>query len=210
MKSEQRQERLIVFSRYPEPGTTKTRLAKTLGNRGAAALQQKLTVHTLVQVRQFQQLRPVEVSVYFDGGSREHMQEWLGPGLDYRAQISGDLGLRMAEAFAASFKQGYTRIVIIGTDCPDLKASHMTRAFESLRCNDLVLGPAADGGYYLIGLSRQEQSVFTGIPWGSAGVLKETLAIAAQKGLSIDLLETLSDVDRPEDLKHFSHHSDTK
>jgi rSAM/selenodomain-associated transferase 1 len=208
MKSKQTQEQLMVFTRFPEPGKTKTRLAKVLGNQGAADIQKKLTEHTLSQVMQFLQIRPLEVIVNYEGGSLKQIREWLGPAFHYLAQGSGDLGQRMGEAFAAAFKQDYKRIVIIGTDCPDLRACHIAQAFAALRHKDLVLGPATDGGYYLIGLRRHEKSIFEKVPWGTDAVLAKTLKIAEQKGLSIDLLETLSDVDRPEDLKHFNHRSD--
>jgi rSAM/selenodomain-associated transferase 2/rSAM/selenodomain-associated transferase 1 len=202
MKSKQTQEQLIVFSRYPEPGTTKTRLATALGYQGAAEIQKKLTEHTLSQVRKFLHLRPAAAIIYYEGGSQEQIQDWLGTDFAYQDQGSGDLGQRMQKAFAAAFKQGYKRVVIIGTDCPGLQACHIIQAFESLRRKDLVLGPATDGGYYLIGLSREEKSLFAAIPWGADTVLAKTLRIVEQKGLSRDLLEPLSDVDRPEDLKH--------
>ena len=208
MESDQIQEKLIVFTRYPKPGTTKTRLAKALGDFEAAAIHKKLTELTILQVTKLMKLYPVSVSIYFDGGSREKIQEWLGPDYSYRDQGGGDLGQRMANAFAEAFKRKYKRIVIIGTDCPYLKAGHMKQAFDSLRQKDLALGPATDGGYYLIGLSRNEKSLFKNISWGTDAVLAETLNIAAERGLSIDLLDTLSDVDRPEDLKHINNHSD--
>jgi len=204
MKSKQTQEQLIVFSRYPEPGTTKTRLAKALGEHGAAELQKKLTEYTMAQVRQLLRASPVEVAVYFEGGSTAAIQDWLGPDFTYQKQARGDLGQRMQNAFAAAFKDQYKRIVIIGTDCPGLQACHLEQTFAALRQKDLVLGPAADGGYYLIGLSREEKSLFMEIPWGTEEVLAKTLKIAEQKHLSIDLLETLSDVDRPEDLRHLN------
>ena len=210
MKSRQTQEQLIVFSRYPEPGTTKTRLARALGDQGAAEMQKKLTEYTVLQVRLFLQLSPVEAIISYDGGSLEQIQKWLGHDFKYQAQGKGGLGQRMAKAFGAAFKKTYKRVVIIGTDCPGLQARHMAQAFESLRHKDLVLGPATDGGYYLIGLRHFEQSLFKEIPWGTETVLTKTLNIAAQKGLSLEILEKLSDVDRPEDLKHFNHHTDTQ
>ncbi|KPK00686.1 MAG: hypothetical protein AMJ60_00040 [Desulfobacterales bacterium SG8_35] len=209
MKSQQTQELLIVFTRYPEPGTTKTRLAKALGYRGAAEIQKKLTEHTLAQIRQLMQFHPLDVCVSYNGGSLEEIQTWLGPDLKYQDQGSGDLGRRMESAFARAFTLEYERIVLVGTDCPGLQARHMAEAFAELHHKDLVIGPATDGGYYLVGLSRNEKILFEKIPWGTDAVLAKTLKIAAQKGLSAGLLETLSDVDRPEDLKHFNHYSDT-
>ena len=208
MESRQTHELLIVFTRYPEPGTTKTRLAKVLGDNKAAAVQKKLTEHTMLQVRKLMQLCPVSVRVLFNGGNLEKMQQWLGPDFRYQEQGRGDLGIRMAHAFAEAFLQQYNRAVIVGTDCPHLNAAHMKQAYDALRLKDVVLGPATDGGYYLIGLSRNEKSLFENISWGTDSVLAETLNIAAEKGLAAELLEALSDVDRPEDLKHINNHSD--
>ncbi len=209
MKSNHRQELLIVFTRYPEPGTTKTRLIKTLSPQGAAAIQKKLTEHTLLQVRKFLQLQAADVIVCHEGGSPDQMQKWLGPDFQYQHQRKGNLGQRMQKAFAAAFDQQYTHIVIIGTDCPALRAGHMVQALRALHHREIVLGPAADGGYYLIGLSRKVNEIFENVPWSTAAVLAKTLTIAKEKGLSIELLATLNDVDRPEDLKHFNHYSDT-
>jgi rSAM/selenodomain-associated transferase 1 len=207
MQRSRHKEQVLVFTRYPQPGSTKTRLAKVLGNRGAAALQKKLTEKTLARVRQFLQKNRAAAAVYHEGGSREEMLQWLGPDLDYLAQPDGDLGQRLTGAFREAFGQGYFRVVIIGADCPDLLASHIEEAFSILRSQDLVIGPATDGGYYLIGLSRPEPALFAAIPWGAGNVLEKTLEIAEQKGLSLAQLETLSDVDRPEDLQHLDYHT---
>jgi len=208
MKSRQTQEQLIVFTRYPEPGTTKTRLVKAIGKQGAADLQRKLAEHTLSQVRPLLQIRQVQPIVYFEGGSVTQMQVWLGPDLSYREQGSGDLGQRLQRACAAAFKQGIKRLVIIGADCPGLQANHIDQAFDALFHKDLVLGPAADGGYYLIGMRRENKTLFTKIPWGTETVLAKTIKAGKELGLSIEILGTLSDVDRPEDLGHFNHYSD--
>lgn len=208
MKSRQTQDQLIVFTRYPEPGKTKTRLARTLGHQQAAAIQQELLDYTMGQVRKFMLSYPVSVKIYFAGGNHKKLQEWLGADLIYQDQGKGDLGQRLAHAFTESFKNKYQGVVIIGSDCPQLKASHLAHAFEALRRNDLVLGPATDGGYYLIGLHRFMQSLFEDISWGTERVLAKTLRIAAEKNIATELLETLSDVDRPEDLKHINNNPD--
>jgi rSAM/selenodomain-associated transferase 1 len=140
------------------------------------------------------------VEVHFAGGNEQLMQEWLGSSLVYRRQSEGDLGDRMASAFQASFAAGMTAGVLIGSDCPDLNASLMAEAFQLLRQHDLVLGPALDGGYYLIGLRRLIPELFTGIPWSTAEVLQQTITIAKRLGLAVAKLPLLSDVDRPEDL----------
>jgi rSAM/selenodomain-associated transferase 1 len=191
---------LIIFTRYPEPGKTKTRLIPALGAEGAATLQRQMTEHTLDQVKELQAKRLVSVEVYFVGGNQQLMQSWLGTSVIYRQQGDGDLGRRMAIAFQTALEAGKQRVVVIGTDCPDLKAQLMVKAFHALEQHDLVLGPAQDGGYYLIGLCRLIPELFTGISWSTAEVLQQTMSIAQRLELAVAYLPMLSDVDRPEDL----------
>lgn len=191
---------LIIFTRYPEPGKTKTRLIPALGAEGAATLQRQMTEHTLAQVKELQAKRLVSVEVYFVGGNQQLMQSWLGTSVIYRQQGDGDLGRRMAIAFQTALEAGKQRVVVIGTDCPDLKAELMVKAFHALEQHDLVLGPAQDGGYYLIGLCRLIPELFTGISWSTAEVLQQTMSIAQRLELAVAYLPRLSDVDRPEDL----------
>ncbi len=191
---------LIIFTRYPEPGKTKTRLIPALGAEGAATLQRQMTEHTLAQVKELQAKRLVSVEVYFVGGNQQLMQSWLGTSVIYRQQGDGDLGRRMAIAFQTALEAGKQRVVVIGTDCPDLKAEVMVKAFHALEQHDLVLGPAQDGGYYLIGLCRLIPELFTGISWSTAEVLQQTMSIAQRLELAVAYLPRLSDVDRPEDL----------
>jgi hypothetical protein len=193
-------ERLIVFSRYPEPGKTKTRLIPVLGAEGAATLQRKMTEDTLAELKKLQTFYPLSVEVHFAGGNEQLMQDWLGSSLIYQRQSEGDIGYRMASAFQSSFEAGMNAVVIIGTDCPDLNAQLLAQAFQSLHQHDLVLGPAQDGGYYLIGLRRLIPELFTGIRWSTAEVLQQTQSIAQKIELAVAYLPLLSDVDRPEDL----------
>jgi rSAM/selenodomain-associated transferase 2/rSAM/selenodomain-associated transferase 1 len=197
--------RLILFTRYPEPGRAKTRLISALGEEGAAELHHWMTVRTLAQARRFLAQKAVSSEVRFDGGTQTLMREWLGPDLAYQPQGEGDLGRRMARAFEEAFTAGIQEVVIVGTDCPGLTARDMEVAFNEVQCKDLVLGPAADGGYYLIGLGREIASeaipqLFSGIAWGTGEVLSKTMKVAEGLGLSVALLEPLADVDRPEDL----------
>lgn len=191
---------LIIFTRYPEPGKTKTRLIPLLGAEGAATLQRQMTEQKLAEVNQLLTFYPLSVEVHFSGGNEKLMQDWLGLNWVYRRQSEGDIGDRMASAFQASFAAGMTAGVLIGSDCPELNPPLMAEAFQLLRQHDLVLGPTLDGGYYLIGLRRLIPELFTGIPWSTAEVLQQTLSIAQRLGLAVAQLPLLSDVDRPEDL----------
>ena len=191
---------LIVFTRYPEPGKAKTRLIPALGTQGAANLHRQLTEYTLSRVRELQGERPTSVEVYFSGGNQQLMQDWLGADFVCKPQVDGDLGLRIVSAFDGAFSNGIEGALIIGTDCPDLSAKIMSEAFDGLILHDLVLGPALDGGYYLIGLRRVFPQLFAEIPWGTSEVLAKTIAIASSMNLSIAYLPPLADIDRPEDL----------
>ncbi len=193
-------ETLIVFTRYPEPGKTKTRMIPALGAEGAANLQRQLTEHTLKQVKKLQSIRSVSLEFHFAGGNQQLMKEWLGENLTYYPQQTGDLGERMHSAFAQAFAAGINRVVTIGIDCPDIDESLLNQAFELLKQKDLVLGSAEDGGYYLMGLSRLIPELFVGIDWGSDRVSRQTTNIAKKLGLEFDYLTTLNDIDRPEDL----------
>ncbi|AOW99043.1 hypothetical protein BJP34_05915 [Moorena producens PAL-8-15-08-1] len=193
-------ERLIIFSRYPEPGKTKTRMIPALGADGAATLQRRMTEHTVAQVKELITGRPVSVEIHFAGGNQQLMQNWLGSNLVYKPQSDGDLGKRITSAFELSFAESITKVVIIGIDCPDLNSSVMNQAFEALDNHDLVLGPAKDGGYYLVGLGRLIPELFVGVSWGTSEVLQQTVDIAKSLNLTMAMLSELTDVDRPEDL----------
>lgn len=197
-------ERAIVFSRYPEPGKTKTRLIPALGAEGAARLQRQFTETVLGTVRQLQQLRPrVEIVVYYAGGDRAAMAAWLGEG-NYQPQATGDLGARLQQAFADAWAAGCERAIAIGIDCLEADAAVLARGLESLQSCAVALGPAIDGGYYTVGLRRDRAEIaapiFRNIDWGSDRVLGQTLKIVRELPLSLALLPYRRDIDRPGDL----------
>jgi hypothetical protein len=196
---------LIVFTRYPEPGTTKTRLIPLLGAEGAADLQRKMTEHVLLQVKRLSTHRELSVEIRYEGGDKHLMQTWLGQDFEYRPQGSGDLGERMKRSFEDAFGIGATTVVIIGTDIPEITEGIIQKAFSALQQKNVALGPAKDGGYYLIGLQKNSLShaipdLFNGINWGAGDVLEKTIKIAKHSGLSFTLLDVLQDIDHPEDL----------
>ena len=193
-------ERLIVFTRYPEPGKSKTRLTPVLGLEGAAQLQREMTGYVLGWAKVLGQSRPIPVEVCFEGGDESLMRQTFGEDLTYLRQAAGDLGQRMRAAFESAFQSGSHRVVLIGTDCPDLDGGLVGAALDRLTESDLVLGPATDGGYYLIGLRGPAPTLFDGIPWGTGKVLEATIRVAEATGLSVTLLPRLSDVDCAEDL----------
>ncbi|MGB3311681.1 MAG: TIGR04282 family arsenosugar biosynthesis glycosyltransferase [Nodosilinea sp.] len=191
---------LMLFTRFPESGRTKTRLIPHLGPAGAAALQRQMTEHVLAQLQDAAQRLPLAVEVHFAGGSQEQMQAWLGHAVDYYPQAEGGLGDRLTAAFIHNIGLGRPGVIAIGSDCPALGVDHLAATLAALHQVDVVLGPATDGGYYLIGLRQLEPALFQDIAWGSDQVLAQTLAAATAKGLTVELLAPLTDIDRPEDL----------
>jgi rSAM/selenodomain-associated transferase 2/rSAM/selenodomain-associated transferase 1 len=204
---------LLVFAKAPEPGRVKTRLAGELGVKGAADLYRRMGRLVVDRAR----TGPWRTVICYDPPGREGVvRDWLGVGapVEYRPQTGGDLGARMADAFAAGFggarpsahgasSPGGAPVVIIGTDAPDLDRGIVEEAFRSLERPegpDLVLGPATDGGYYLLGLRSPAPDLFRAIPWSTDMVLERTLERARDLGLRHTLLKPLSDVDRPEDV----------
>ena len=198
-----RRRRLAIFTRYPEPGTTKTRLVPALGPDGAADLQRRMTERTLDRMRDLS--RPgeprVDLEIRTSGGTPSSFARWLGPGRSFVDQGAGDLGARMLRTFEDATREGFHATVIIGVDAPELSSTHVREAFDRLARGDLALGPAEDGGYYLIGATRPMPALFADMPWGTGSVLATTLDRARGLGLEAHLLETLRDVDRPEDLR---------
>lgn len=199
------QRHIIVFTRFPEPGKTKTRLIPALGPEGAASLQQTMTEHTLATVHQLQRefsfrQESISVDVRFAGGTAALMKQWLGLNWIYTSQGEGDLGDRLLRAFQQAFEQGAKAVLAIGIDCPDITVDILTEAFQKLSTTDMVIGPADDGGYYLIGLSALISDCFQGIEWGTETVRQATLAKATQLTLKVAELQILSDVDRPNDI----------
>ncbi len=128
------------------------------------------------------------------------MRNWLGHDFAYRRQPAGNLGIKMIYAFEAVFAEGESKAVLVGTDCPGITRDHITDAMERLDNVDVVLGPAVDGGYYLIGLKNAYPSLFKDIPWGTGQVCAMTSKRASEAGLAVSFLDTLADIDRPEDL----------
>jgi uncharacterized protein len=211
-------ERLIIFTRYPETGSTKTRMIPILGPKGAANLHREMTEHVLSQVAGPSASHNMAVEIRYDGGNEDLMRRWLGSEFEYVLQKGDDLGERMKRAFKDAFESDAASAVIVGTDIPDLTAKVIKNAFAALKQNKMVLGPAKDGGYYLIGLSKTAfsavaGSLFAGIKWGEKDVLTKTVNAAIRLGIRYSLVKELGDVDRPEDLsiwdrrKNKKHHA---
>ena len=194
----------IVFARAPEPGRVKTRLAVTLGDAQALAIYRWLAEHTLTVVRAAAEHAHARVVVYHtpaDAGPA--MTAWLGNDLEYRPQRGDDLGARMAHAASAELSRGASAVVLVGTDCPSLDLGVLQRAVAALDTAEVALGPATDGGYYLLALRQAHAALFEEIPWSAADTFSCTLAAAAGAGLSVALLEERADIDTAEDWRRW-------
>ena len=191
---------VIVFTRFPEPGKTKTRLIPELGAEGAARLQRHMVEHAMSRVRELAKTRAISIEVRYGGGNPVLMKQWLGGDILFQEQDGADLGERMLTAFLDAFSNGVERALLMGTDCPGVTAQILEKGFQELDRSDLVIGPAEDGGYYLIGLTTVYPELFFKAPWGTEKVLERTLEIARLQGLSTGFVDRLRDVDRPEDL----------
>jgi hypothetical protein len=183
--------RLIVFLKAPRPGTVKTRLAKTLGDRNALDAYEQLVRHLLENLADLDGVR----LRYTPEDAGAEIARWLKAGWTSSPQGAGDLGARLTRALAEEFAAGARNVVIIGSDCPEVTTEDVRAAWAGLRDHEVVLGPARDGGYWLVALRGAQPELFTGIPWSTAEVLSRTLAKAGALGLRVKLLRELTDVD---------------
>lgn len=195
----QRREALAILARHPTPGLAKTRLIPALGADGAAALHERMVRRTLAEVGRLARERGVAAEIRVAGAAPEDFARRLETALPCVAQCEGDLGARLLDAMRGLLASA-DAAVIVGTDCPELSCGVLHAAFDALRDADLVLGPARDGGYYLIGLRDPRPALFTDIAWSTDRVLASTLERARSLGLRVRLLPTLADVDEPADL----------
>jgi rSAM/selenodomain-associated transferase 1 len=195
---------LIVFVKAPAPGRVKTRLQGRYAPEQVAAIYRAFVVDALAHGAQVACER--RTVCYAPTGAEAEVRALAGPEWEARPQAEGDLGDRMAGAFAWGFAQGATRAVLTGSDSPSLPPGLMAEAFERLRTRDLVIGPSVDGGYYLIGMSRPLPGVFRGVAWSSARVLEQTLDRAEEAGVRPSLLPPWYDVDTPEGLDFLLAH----
>lgn len=192
-------ERLILFLKAPRPGYVKTRLASALGAEAACAAYRRL-VETLLP--RLAGIDDVELRFSPDDACAE-IAPWLQRGWTAAPQGPGELGARLARATREAFAAGAKRVAVIGSDCPRVTAEDIASAWGALARDDVVLGPAVDGGYWLVAMRRPEPRLFSDIAWSTGVVLEQTLAQARAAGLSVKLLRELPDVDTPEDWQRF-------
>ena len=187
--------RIAVFAKAPIAGAVKTRLVPVLGTEGAARVHMRLLRHALATARE---TNPALLQLWCSpDASHPFFADCAARfSAELHVQQGADLGARMAHAFT-----GHAPLVLIGSDCPSMRPSHLVQAWRALQSNDAVFAPAEDGGYVLVGLARPAPVVFEGIEWGQGDVMRVTRDRVAAAGLKCVELETLWDVDRPEDYR---------
>jgi hypothetical protein len=190
----------MLFVKYPYDGLVKTRLAEKTGPRFAAELYKNFVADTLKMLKNL----PQHLKIFFDPpDNEENFKTWLGPSHNYVPQQGDDLGQKMKNAFDYVFAEGFSKALVIGSDTPDLPAGFIEAAFGALDSYDTVMGPANDGGYYLLGCSKSSflPEAFEGITWSSHFVRPQTLRILKKHTQKIYLLPLWHDVDTLADLK---------
>jgi len=185
--------RLVLFARYPSAGACKTRLIPALGAAGAADLHRCLTERTIAVLC----MSDAPLTVAYTGASEAAFAIWLGSEVLLAEQAEGDLSARLLACLDPA------PVIFFGADTPDLAHHHVEDAIEGLRSHEVVIGPAEDGGYYLIGMRRALPELLIDMPWSTEHVLPETLLRLRRAGVEPRLLEVLADCDRPEDLERW-------
>jgi len=196
---------LILFTRYPEPGKTKTRLIPAIGAKKAALLQKTLTEQLITSYRRMDtEGEKISLLVSYSGAQEPAMRAWLGEA-DYCRQPDGDLGVRMADALRTAMDLGAHKMLLVGSDIPGLGTRILQQAFELLDKDHVVLGPSEDGGFYGIGFTAETAkqmlpSLFAGITWSTGEVFFTVYGRLVRSGYEPKLLPQLFDIDTPEDL----------
>ena len=179
---------LIIFVKNPIPGTVKTRIARTVGNEKAVEVYRHLVQYT----QQVTRYGPWEKTVYYADFVNQN-DGWSGYGK--AIQAGRDLGERMANAFQERFAAGAEKVIIIGSDCLTITEDHLFAAFRALDEADVVIGPATDGGYYLLGMRKLHRSLFESMPWSQPELRLLTEQAILEQGLIFNRLEELTDID---------------
>ena len=184
-----------MLVKAPRPGLAKSRIAQTAGPQRALAIHRELVDSVLKGIGS---LSEVELR-FMPEDAEPDIRPWVQKTWTAQPQGDGDLGARLVRAFEEAFAAGAERVVVIGSDCPEVRTSDVRSAWAELRTHDLVVGPAIDGGYWLLGLRAPQPALFEEIAWSSDQVLGQTLQRARSLGLRIQLLRILGDVDTEAD-----------
>lgn len=197
---------VILFVKFPEPGKVKSRLAQEMDGDVVQRLYECMVLDAIDMLKQAK----TPFRICFDPPeAQERMQQWLGQAYSYMPQIGLDLGERMEQAFIRVFSEGVDETLLIGSDIPELTAAMIDDAFRDLATHDAVIGPANDGGYYLVGFKKGtlRPEVFKSMAWSTKTVFRETLGRLRKASLTVCLLPVLTDIDTPGDVEAFLAHA---
>lgn len=191
---------VLFFVKYPVQDKVKTRLAAELGEEVVVELYKNFVFDTLSTIRQLNV--PFRICFHPESAG-DKMKGWLGEQYAYMAQKGSNLGQRMKNALAQTFKENFSRAILVGSDSPDLPAVFLIQALQSLESHHAVIGPSSDGGYYLIGFSRAHfvPDAFDGISWSTENVFQQTLDVLEGHSSNVYILPQWFDVDTPVDLR---------
>jgi len=187
---------LLIFVKHPQAGKVKTRLARSIGHEKAVAVYQELLTFTRTITKPLTATKAV-----FYGNFVPPTDLWAEAGFPRKMQVGESLGDRMCQAFQWGFAEGYQKILIIGSDCPHISTALLEDAFAQLDTHDFVIGPAKDGGYYLLGMKTLLPTVFEQKEWSTNSVFEATCRDIQDAGMSVFHLPTLSDIDVIDDLQ---------
>jgi uncharacterized protein len=188
---------LLIFMKNLIYGQVKTRLAATVGNESAVKIYQQLLKHCHAVFKNIS----ADKIVFYSDFIEEDI--WKNDEFEKEIQQGNDLGERMRNAFILAFEKTYEKVIIVGTDCPQIDENILKNAFTKLDDHDIIIGPSTDGGYYLLGMKKAEPFLFENIKWSTGSVLKETISHCNKNNWSYFLLPELTDIDEEKDLVHF-------
>jgi len=194
---------VIVFAKFPEKGKVKTRLASTLGDRFAKDFYKVCAEHTFNEILKTNNNNTRHFLFYSDENDRKKIKKWTQSKFLLFHQQGEDLGKKMLNAFQSVFKNDVSKTIIIGTDLPDISSDIIEKSFNLLDDCDVVIGPATDGGYYLLGMKKIYEKLFLNLPWSTDKLFEQTLKIINELNLNLSILPELSDIDTENDLNNW-------
>jgi len=206
MPAEKKDTAIIVFTRFPVKGKVKTRLAKNMGNKFAVSFYRVCAEHTFKELVKVKETGSELFLFCSEENEIEQVMKWGGTNFNYYFQQGNDLGLKMYNAFNTVFKKGYKKVIIIGTDAPDVSMNIVQSAISVLDNYSVVIGPANDGGYYLLGFKSKLIDLFTGIKWSTDSVFDNTIEKLNRSKINYFMLNELTDIDTLEDLQNWLKH----
>jgi len=203
MTPEKKDTAIIIFTKFPVEGKVKTRLAKNMGNKFAVSLYKVCAEHTFKELVKVKETGSELFLFCSEENEIEQVMKWVGKDFNYNSQQGNDLGLKMYNAFDTVFKRGYKKVIIIGTDTPDVSMNIVQSAISVLDNYNVVIGPANDGGYYLLGFKLKLIDLFSGIEWSSSSVFDDTIEKLKNSKINYFMLDELIDIDTLEDLQNW-------